>query len=457
MTSNDIIAISTAEGAGAIAVIRLSGPKVITIVDAVFETKQNKKLDSQPSHTIHLGFLKDDTKIIDEVLVSLFKAPNSYTGENVVEISCHGSSYIQQQIVNLFINKGVDLAKAGEFTQRAFLNKKMDLTQAEAVADLIASENEIAHKTALQQMKGGFKEEIKSLRAQLLNFTSLIELELDFAEEDVEFANRKEFKNLLTNLHTKLKTLVNSFEIGNVIKNGIATAIVGMPNTGKSTLLNTILQEDKAIVSNIEGTTRDSIEDKISIDGLLFRFIDTAGIRKTTNEIEEIGIQKTFEKILNANVVLYVIDASQFETQKEKFKEDLEKIKEQNTDALLWVVFNKIDLKNEALPTTFCEVDCIEISALQNKGIEDLKAKLKAHFSVENPNQSIITNIRHFEALKKALDSVIEVEKGFEQNIPNDLLAVDLRQSITHLGEITGEITTDEILGNIFANFCIGK
>ncbi|TXE19680.1 tRNA uridine-5-carboxymethylaminomethyl(34) synthesis GTPase MnmE [Psychroserpens burtonensis] len=457
-----IIALATASGNGAIAVIRISGDDAITVVDAHFTSVvKNKSLQKQATHTIHLGHIVDDKRIIDEVLISVFRNPNSYTGENVIEISCHGSLYIQQEIIQLFLRKGCRMANAGEFTLRAFLNGKLDLSQAEAVADLIASDNEASHQVAMQQMRGGFSSEIAKLREELLNFASLIELELDFAEEDVEFADRDQFKELLEKITFVLKRLIDSFAVGNVIKNGIPVAIVGEPNVGKSTLLNALLNEERAIVSEIAGTTRDAIEDEISIGGIGFRFIDTAGIRDTQDIVETIGIKKTFEKIDQAQVVIFLFDSTEFKSKGVKLKIELEKIRNKYPQKPLIVVSNKID-----------QIDDVQISEMQSTIPEIQLLSAKTGFGVEQltnvlldlintgalrNNETIVTNSRHYDALLKAFEEVQKVKSGLETGLSGDLLAIDIRQALFHFGEITGEITNDDLLGNIFANFCIGK
>lgn len=462
MYQNDtIIALATPSGAGAIAVIRLSGSKAIAMVDASFKSISTKKLVSQKTHTIHLGHIVEDSRVLDEVLVSVFKNPKSYTGEDVVEISCHGSSYIQQEIIQLFVRNGARIANPGEFTLRAFLNAKLDLSQAEAVADLIASDNKASHQIAMQQMRGGFSNEIKVLRDELLNFASLIELELDFSEEDVEFANRKQFEELLERIIMVLKHLIDSFSTGNVIKNGIPISIIGAPNVGKSTLLNALLNEDKAIVSDIAGTTRDAIEDEISIEGIKFRFIDTAGIRTTEDTIESIGIKKTFEKITQSQVVLYLLDATKVTTETiQIFNSEIRKIQEQYPDKQLIVVANKMDeADQEYIETSFVYPHTLFTSAKSGLGIDTLKAKLLEFVNTGalRNNDTIITNSRHYDSLLKALAEVQKVQQGMDANLPGDLLAIDIRQALYHFGEITGEITSDDLLGNIFANFCIGK
>ncbi len=462
MRLNDtIVALATPSGAGAIAVIRVSGPEAIKIVAPLFKAKSNKNIQDQPSHTLHLGNLVDGARILDEVLISIFHGPRSYTGEHTIEISCHGSSYIQQEIILLLIKKGCRAAEAGEFTLRAFLNGKMDLSQAEAVADLISSENQASHQLAMQQMRGGFSDEIQKLRQELLDFASLIELELDFAEEDVEFANRDEFMRLVAKIQNVLKKLIDSFAVGNVIKNGIPVAIVGEPNVGKSTLLNALLNEERAIVSEIAGTTRDSIEDEISIGGVGFRFIDTAGIRETQDVIEGLGIKRTFEKIAQAQVVVFLLNADMFKVQGSKFKVEIEKIQNKFPQKPLLIVANKTDKLSEAeISNLKSQIsNLISISAKENIGVDELKTKLLEFVNLGElrNNNAIVTNSRHYNALLSALEEINKVQEGLNTNLSGDLLAIDIRQALYHFGEITGEVTNDELLGNIFANFCIGK
>lgn len=465
ISQETIVALASPSGAGAIAVIRLSGKDAITIAESVFQSVSGKKISNQKTHTIHLGHIVDEGKTFDQVLLSIFKNPNSYTGENVVEISCHGSTYIQQQIIQLLLRKGCKMAQAGEFTLRAFLNGKLDLSQAEAVADLISSDNEASHQIAMQQMRGGFSSEIAKLREELLNFASLIELELDFAEEDVEFADRTQFKELLTRIEFVLKRLIDSFAVGNVIKNGIPVAIVGEPNVGKSTLLNALLNEERAIVSDIAGTTRDTIEDELVIDGIGFRFIDTAGIRETKDVVESIGIKKTFEKIEQAQVILYLFESLKFKVQSSEYIIEIEKIRNQFPLKPLVVVINKIDLLSETEIQNIKEqlenlnVKLETISAKNNLGIEDLKSQLLSFVNTGalRNNETIVTNTRHYDSLLKALEEIQKVRFGLDGGLSSDLMAIDIKQALYYFGEITGEVTNDELLGNIFANFCIGK
>jgi tRNA modification GTPase len=443
-----ICALATGSGIGAIAIVRISGNQAINICNKVF----SKNLEDVKSHTIHFGTIKNDKELIDEVLLSVFKNPYSFTGEDVIEISCHGSVFIQQHILQLLTKNGSRMANPGEFTLRAFTNGKMDLSQAEAVADLIASESKKAHKIAINQMRGGFSDDLKKLRGQLINFASLIELELDFSEEDVEFANREQFNELLLLIKEKLTKLIDSFQLGNVIKNGIPVAILGAPNVGKSTLLNTLVNEDRAIVSEIAGTTRDTIEDVINIEGVQFRFIDTAGLRDTSNKIEIIGIQKALEKAEKAKVIIYLLDATaDFKTQEKEIK----KIKKLQNKMI--VVVNKTDL-NPIIYKTLKKKNYLFISAKNKDGIEDLTKTLISIIDINlSSDETIISNSRHQEELSKTLVEIIAVIEGLNNDISGDLLAINIRQALYHLGLITGEVTTDDLLGNIFSKFCIGK
>ena len=460
-----IVALASPSGAGAIAVVRLSGADAINIASTVFQSVSNKDLNKQKTHTIHLGHIVDGAKIYDQVLVSIFKNPNSYTGEDVIEISCHGSTFIQQQIIQLLLRKGAKMAQPGEFTLRAFLNGKLDLSQAEAVADLISSDNEASHQIAMSQMRGGFSNELSHLRQELLNFASLIELELDFAEEDVAFADRTQFRELLIRIEFVLKRLIDSFAVGNVIKNGIPVAIVGEPNVGKSTLLNALLNEERAIVSEIAGTTRDTIEDELVIGGIGFRFIDTAGIRETKDVVESIGIRKTFEKIEQAQVVILLLDAKQLQVSDLKFKVEIEKIKNKFPFKPLIVLINKVDLLpleevetiRKQLETSNLKLETI--SAKQKTGIDELKNTLLSFVNTGalRNSETIVTNTRHYDSLIKALEEIQKVQFGLDSSISSDLMAIDIKQALYYFGEITGEVTNDELLGNIFANFCIGK
>lgn len=454
-TSDTIVALATAQGKGAIAVIRLSGPEAITIADALFH---GKKLADQPSHTLHFGTLREGGKILDEVVVSLFKAPHSYTRENVVEISCHGSDYIVGQIIKATLRQGARLAQAGEFTKRAFLNGQLDLAQAEAVADLIASDSHLSHEVAMNQMRGGFSQEIKALRAQLIHFASMIELELDFGEEDVEFADRSALQNLIYRIQQIIRSLLKSFELGNVIKNGVPVVIVGKPNAGKSTLLNALLKEEKAIVSDVAGTTRDFIEDEINLEGISFRFIDTAGLRETTDKVEAIGVERTLKKVEEASLVLYLFDLQT--TTPEELEAETQALQLGSGKALL-AVANKIDaVATPDLSPYQAIADTVSISASKGAGMEELKqkliAKVRGH-QLDTSDQTIVTNLRHFQSLENTNAALDDVLNGIDVNISGDLLAADIRRALYSLGEITGEITTDDLLDNIFTKFCIGK
>ena len=444
-----IVALATPPGIGAIAIIRLSGNKAITIVDELFPSK---KLVEQKSHTIHVGLLKFNDEVLDEVVVSIYKNPTSYTGENIVEISCHGSTFIQTKILETLTMLGARIAKPGEFTQRAFLNGKLDLIQAESVADLIASNTEASRNNALKNIRGGFSSELSILREELIKFSALIELELDFSQEDVEFADRTTFKNLIKEISHTTNKLLQSFELGNVIKNGVQVAIIGKPNSGKSTLLNALLNEERAIVSSIAGTTRDTIEETLNISGILFRMMDTAGIRdNSTDEIEALGIERSKAKAITADVVLYLVDI----TSDDDFEQDFEWLQQLNKPFL--IVANKTDIistTNNQLPNS-----TIYISAKTKKHIDELKENLVSKILKGSINNEsiIVTNARHVDALQKLKTSLAEIELGLNENITGDLLALDIRQSLYYLGTITGEITNEEQLDFIFGKFCIGK
>lgn len=458
-----ICAIATSPGMGAIATIRLSGEKALELADSVFQSpKSGKKLADQQPNTLHFGSIADGDELIDEVVVSLFRAPHSFTGEDVIEITCHGSVYIQQRILQLLITKGARLALPGEFTQRAFLNGKMDLSQAEAVADLIASTNRAAQKVAINQMRGGFSSELTNLRGELLHFIAMIELELDFSEEDVEFADRDQLKKLVSRIEGILRKLKDSFQLGNVIKNGIPVAIIGETNVGKSTLLNALLKEEKAIVSEIHGTTRDVIEDVVNIHGTVFRFFDTAGIRDTTDTIENLGIERSYSKLDQASVVILVVDTqNDYETVYGRITKIRNRIEEQH----LIIAANKSDI---GLPETISSLKkmvlstnekLVFIAAKQKTNLDELIQEMQHAVSLDSISEDavIVTNVRHFEALSKALESIERVQLGLENLISGDFLAQDIRECLHYLGEITGEISNDEILGHIFKNFCIGK
>lgn len=471
MKQDTICALATANGIGAIGIIRVSGEDAIAIVNKIFEGKNLEKVDS---HTVHYGFIIDKAEstpdfglqtsdYIDEVMVSVFKAPKSFTTENSVEISFHGSPHIAQKILEVLLKNGARMAKAGEFTMRAFMNGRIDLSQAEAIADIISSENEASRKVALNQLKGGISQEISILRGDLLNFTSLIELELDFSEEDVEFADRTAMLNLIQNLTSKLKDLVDSFQYGNAIKSGVAVAIIGKPNAGKSTLLNALLKEERAIVSDIAGTTRDTIEEVLHIKGNAFRLIDTAGLRETTDEIERIGVAKAKEKVTQADVLVYLVDANS-----NNFSEDFSLLKSLiREDLKVIICATKID---EVIPSQYERIedlfrkeivfdfDFIKISAVENQNIQELKNELSSYVEhLKSESNVVITNQRHYEAFQKSLDAVKKVEEAISHKISTELLAYELRNALEHLGEISGEFTNDEVLGNIFSKFCIGK
>ena len=461
MIKNDnILALASPSGVGAISLIRISGPESITIVDKFFKGAENIKLIDQDANKVQLGYIMDQDRVIDKVLVTIFRNPKSYTGENLVEISCHGSVFIQQSIIQLFLSSNCRIANAGEFTMRSFLNGKMDLSQAESVADLISSNSEASHRLAMNQMRGGFKKDINELRMELVNFASLIELELDFSQEDVEFANMNELNNLLDKISFNLKKLIDSFKTGNVIKNGIPISIVGEPNTGKSTLLNILLNEERAIVSSIAGTTRDTIEDQININGVVCRFIDTAGIRSTDDEIESIGIERTFKKMKESEIVIFLIDYSNLDSKKINFyKEYLNDIEEKFTSAKLITVFNKNDIKTDISTSELEKFNPIQISAKENINIDGLKNEIINYVNnlTSQIDNSTISNSRHYDLLNKTYEEIHKVKTSIANKISSDLLAIDIKQAIYYLGELTGEISNDEILGNIFSKFCIGK
>ena len=459
-----IIALSSAPGSGAIAIIRLSGEDAISKTDLFFKSKSGKKLSECGGYSISYGDLVDNDEIIDEVVVSVYEAPHSYTGENIIEISCHGSIYIQQRILSIFTNAGVRLASPGEFTLRAYLNNKKDLSQAEAVGDLIASESKEEHRVAMEQMRGGYSDEIEVLREKLINFKSLIELELDFSEEDVEFADRSDLKTLLNELESKLSSLIDSFTYGNVIKEGVTVTIAGKPNAGKSSLLNAIVNEDKAIVSNIPGTTRDAIEDVTNINGVKYRFIDTAGIRETTDEIESIGVARAKSKIDSSRVLIYLFDRSDI-TENELIKEVKLYLRE---DLQIYLVENKIDLLNNFDTDTYKDnikslinkksVSFYRISALDSDLVSGLKELISKNLKLSSQSNIIITNSRHLEALNNSLKAIESVKKGLKEGLSGDLLSIDLNEAIINISIITGKIDIDQdILGSICSKFCIGK
>ncbi len=452
-TTSTICAVATPPGIGAIAVIRLSGEDAINICNKVFYGKDLTQVDS---HTAHFGTIRNDNRIVDEVLVTVFKDKKSFTGENSVEISTHGSPYIQQQVLQLLIKNGAVSAGPGEFTLRAFLNGKMDLSQAEAVADVIAANSDTSLELAMEHMRGGFSSEIQKLREQLIHFASLIELELDFGEEDVEFADRDDLKELVTKLNTALTYLIQSFNYGNVVKQGVPVAIVGRPNAGKSTLLNALLNDERAIVSDIAGTTRDTIEEALIIDGIQFRFVDTAGIRITEDAIEKIGVEKAINEINKSAIYIYLFDINELSVQ-----DVAEDLAEMNQDIPRLVIANKADLADEQKKQDFkvADFNCHFISAKEKNNLEELEKSLINKVEVHKVEQTntVVTNARHYEALSRANESLQKVLEGLDANITGDFLAMDIRQALHHLGEITGEITTDDLLDNIFSRFCIGK
>lgn len=462
--SDTICALATPPGSSAIAVLRVSGKESFNVAEKIFLAKNpDFDLSTTKSHTLHYGTIQSRGDVIDDVLLSVFKNPHSYTGEDSVEISCHGSAYIVQKLLALLLDSGCRMAQPGEFTLRAFLNGKLDLSQAEGVGDLIASNSKASHKLAIDQMRGGFSKKIKELRDQLMQFASLIELELDFSEEDVEFADREAFKKLLEKIRSEVSYLTDSFQAGNVLKHGIPVAIIGKPNVGKSTLLNAILNEEKAIVSDMPGTTRDAIEDTIIIDGLSFRFIDTAGLRETGDKIETIGIERTYEKIRQAKIILYLFDVST--TDCSEVMENLDSFRRQLGDEEMEekhfiLIANKMD-QLDRMPKDFTklvEFECIFVSAKRKENIGLISdSLLKTVKSDIDEDQVIVSNARHHQALTGVLAALDSIDTGFANGIPSDLIAIDIRQALHHLGEITGEISNDELLGNIFSRFCIGK
>jgi tRNA modification GTPase len=454
MNNETIAAIATPQGKGALGIIRLSGKNAIALCSKVFK---GKNLNTQQSHTVHYGFIADGDKILDEVMVSIFRAPKSFTTEDVVEISCHGSPFVLEQVLHLLLQHGARLAQPGEFSQRAFMNGRISLAQAEAVADIIASENEMQRKVALQQMRGGYAKDLQQLRQQLIDYAALIELELDFGEEDVEFAQREQLINFINHLQTHIAQLIDSFKTGNAIKEGIPVAIIGKPNAGKSTLLNALLNEERAIVSEIAGTTRDSIEDVMHYKGFSFRFIDTAGIRETTDAIESIGVERALDKARNASVVLYLFDVGATSVQ-----ELLAEIKSLNVvDAIVIPVANKIDKTTWKTTAAFAHISNIQfIAAAQNFNVELLKESLY-NLTTKNTslsgNSAIVSNTRHYAALVNANKALAKATAGLTNKISGELVAFDLRDALEHLGSITGEVSNEEVLGSIFSRFCIGK
>jgi tRNA modification GTPase len=457
---DNIVAIASPPGLGAISLIRISGNDCINQIDNIFYGFDKIKLRDQDSHKLQLGYIKDGDETIDKVLVTVFRNPKSYTGEDLVEISCHGSIYIQEKILQTILNQNCRIADPGEFTFRSFINGKMDLSEAEAVADLIASNTKASHKLALNQMRGGFKNDINKLRDKLVNFASLIELELDFSQEDVDFVNIDKLNDLVSTIEIKLKDLIKSFKIGNVIKNGLPIVIIGKPNSGKSTLLNCLLNEEKAIVSSVPGTTRDFIEDQININGIKCRFIDTAGIRKTDDKIENLGIKKTYEKIEEAEIILYLIDGSFLNNKNfDNYINEISKIKSDFNEKEVIVLINKCDIAIKISDDNLASFSAIEISAKQGFNIDKLIERISVYMSklsVDSHNV-IVTNSRHLDLLSKTHNEIKKIKSSIKQNISSDLLSIDIKQASYFLGELTGEISNDELLGNIFSKFCIGK
>tara|TARA_B110000444_G_scaffold37962_1_gene33516 strand:+ start:2813 stop:4171 length:1359 start_codon:yes stop_codon:yes gene_type:complete len=448
LNKDTICAISSGGGMSAIALIRLSGDKSINVINKIF----SKKINPEDSHSVHFGIIKENNNILDEVVVTVFAKNKSFTREETVEISCHGSEFIQKKILELLITQGVRIANPGEFTMRAFQNGKIDLSQAESIADLIESDHHASHKNAIQQLRGGFKKKLENLRTNLIDFASLIELELDFSEEDVEFANRDKLKDLLTNIKYEVTNLITSFKLGNVIKNGIPVAIIGSPNVGKSTLLNTLLNDEKAIVSDIAGTTRDAIEDELIIEGQKFRFIDTAGLRETNDKIEKIGIKKSIQKVSESKIIIHLIDGTKNINQQIK---NIDNLNFNNNEIVIRVI-NKEDLKGKNIIE---DNDYLHISALKNTGIDKLKNKLISFYKSQKSsnNDTIITNVRHYNELKNTLTEINAIIEGLKNNTSSDFLTINIRQALFHLGSITGEVNTDDLLANIFGKFCIGK
>ena len=448
LNKDTICAISSGGGMSAIALIRLSGDKSINVINKIF----SKKINPEDSHSVHFGIIKENNNILDEVVVTVFAKNKSFTREETVEISCHGSEFIQKKILELLITQGVRIANPGEFTMRAFQNGKIDLSQAESIADLIESDHHASHKNAIQQLRGGFKKKLENLRTNLIDFASLIELELDFSEEDVEFANRDKLKELLTNIKYEVTNLITSFKLGNVIKNGIPVAIIGSPNVGKSTLLNTLLNDEKAIVSDIAGTTRDAIEDELIIEGQKFRFIDTAGLRETNDKIEKIGIKKSIQKVSESKIIIHLIDGTKNINEQIK---NIDNLNFNNNEIVIRVI-NKADLNEKDI---IDDNDYLHISALKNTGIDKLKNKLISFYKSQKSsnNDTIITNARHYNELKNTLTEINAIIEGLKNKTSSDFLTINIRQALFHLGSITGEVNTDDLLANIFGKFCIGK